>query len=366
MPARTRSPLRSAFLRDFHAAGHLETFLVAAVSAVLVTRLFLHLLGYPRIEGDVLHIAHLLWGGVGMLAAFVFALSFRGRAADRLAAALGGLGFGLFVDEVGKFVTRDHDYFYQPAVALIYVAFVAIFLARHAVRAGRAYTPTEYLVNALGETEELALRDMDPGERRRALEWLDRADPDHPLVPALRAALTDVPLVEAPGPSPFARAKAAARRLYRRVARLPGFDTALVLFFVGQLVVKLAWGALLIFVVGLGWERVFDVAFVGASIRRMASLSGLEIAGLVASAVSGGFLAVGVAELRASRLAAYRWFERAILASILLVQPFSFYREQFAALVELAFNLSVLAALRTMVALEEERSGPAGEGPATA
>lgn len=348
---------RPPFPRDFHASGHFEIFIVAAVSAVLATRLFLHLMGYPKIAGETLHIAHLLWGGVFMLAAFVMLLSFIGRAADRMAAAIGGVGLGLFIDEVGKFVTHDHDYFYQPAVALIYVAFVAVFLTHHAIHERRGYTPTEYLVNALREMEELALHDMDPAERKRALAWLRASDPDHPLVPALTAVLESASLVEPPEPSLAGRMRNAARHLYRRVTRLPHFDTALVVFFVGQLVVKLAYGALLIFV-GFGWSEVFDIAFIGESLERMSRLSGLEIAQLAASGVSAGFVAMGILRLRHSRLEAYRWFERAILASILLVQPFSFYREQFAALIELGFNLSVLGSLRTMIAIEEERARP--------
>jgi hypothetical protein len=48
-------------------------------------------------------------------------------------------------------------------------------------------------------------------------------------------------------------------------------------------------------------------------------------------------------------------FERAILVSILLVQVFSFYAEQFAALVELAGNLVLLLLVRSLIRLEEER-----------
>lgn len=358
------SSSRTVFLRDFEAHAHFELFLVSAVSAVLGIRLFLHLSGYPAVGGDTLHVAHILWGGVLMLAAIVVSLSFVGRTPDRIAAVVGGVGFGTFIDEVGKFVTREHDYFYEPAVALIYVSFVLVFLAFRTIHERRAYTDEEHLVNALAELEELALLDLDPEEKRRVLERLDRSDPDHPLVRALRPAVAAIdPHVEI-ARSLRGRARETVRTLYRRMTRLPGFDLALIVFFVGQLAVKVVYGALLIFVVGLGGSEVLDARFVGRAAERMQHLSGLEIAQLAASALSGVFVALGVIRLKRSRFAAYLMFERAVLVSILLVQVFSFYQEQFAALVELVFNLLVLVGLRSMIAIEEERATARAGGAA--
>lgn len=42
---------------------------------------------------------------------------------QRLCALIGGIGFGLFIDELGKFITRDNNYFFQPTIGLIYAVF---------------------------------------------------------------------------------------------------------------------------------------------------------------------------------------------------------------------------------------------------
>jgi hypothetical protein len=347
---------RQVFVRSFEAPDLLELFLVASVSSVLLVRLALHLTGYPSVGGDVLHVAHVLWGGLLMLAALIVALSFLDRPTLRLAAIVGGVGFGLFVDEIGKFVTRSNDYFFQPAVALIYVVFVSLFLVIHTIHRRRTNTTGEYLLNALREVEELARSDLDARERERALEYLSRSDPHHPLVGPLRRTLARIEPIPWGGPPAWRRARSRVREAYRRVASTPGFDAAVIAFFVGQLMLKLAYGAMLIFVVGLGWRQILDVRFLGWVAERMVDLSALEIAQLAASGLAGWFVLMGVLRIRGSRVAAFRMFERAIVTSILLVQAFSFYSDQFAALVELVFNLTILTLIRTAIRVEEARA----------
>ena len=129
--------------RNMEATTLLERFFVSAVVAVLLIRAWLGLTGYPQIGGDGLHIAHMLFGGIGMLIALLASLTFLGRRTRVFAAIVGGAGFGAFIDELGKFITSDNNYFYQPAVALIYVVFVLLFiagerLASDSTHAGRA------------------------------------------------------------------------------------------------------------------------------------------------------------------------------------------------------------------------------------
>ena len=63
-----------------------------------------------------------------MMIALVIALAYINKSSYYLVAVLGGLGFGAFIDELGKFITGDNDYFYRPTVALIYIVFVLIYL----------------------------------------------------------------------------------------------------------------------------------------------------------------------------------------------------------------------------------------------
>jgi hypothetical protein len=85
----------------------LDTMLVCAVATILIVRTQLWLTNYPQLGGRGLHIAHLLWGGLLMLVALVILLGFVSPSARQVAAVVGGVGLGLFTDELGKFVTAD-------------------------------------------------------------------------------------------------------------------------------------------------------------------------------------------------------------------------------------------------------------------
>src|SRR5256884_7206172 len=105
-----------------------DAFFVAAVSSILLIRIYLEAAGYPQLGGEGLHIAHVLWGGLGMLIAIVLLLVFLASTTRHVAAVVGGFGFGAFIDELGKFLTSDNNYFFKPTAALVYVEFVALFL----------------------------------------------------------------------------------------------------------------------------------------------------------------------------------------------------------------------------------------------
>ncbi len=345
---------RARFLvRNFEAGAAVETFLIAAIASIFVIRLFLRLTNYPQLGGSGLHIAHMLWGGLLMLAAIIILLSFLGRTAATLGSLLGGIGFGMFIDEVGKFVTSDNNYFFKPAVALIYLIFVLLFLILRALHARREFTDHEYLVNALRAMEEVALRDLDEEEQRRALNYLEQSDARLPLVNALKDALAHTDLRAGVQLSLFTRVKTLIIDFYQHVARWRWFGLAVISFFIGQLIVKIIYVFVLIFIVGLRREQILNYRVIGLIAGQIRHLSFLDWAEIASSLLSGFFVLCGVLLVRRARASAYKMFERSILVSILITQVFAFYKEQFSALLGLFFNIAVLLALRFMI--ERER-----------
>ncbi len=130
-----RAPVTSA-----HAGILITVFAAATALTIAATRAFLDLSGYPSIGGSTYHLAHALWGGLLLMVACVLLLAVRGRWVEPSGAVVGGLGAGLFVDEVGKFITRSNDYFFPLAAPIVYICLVV--LAFVAYRAGRAQRRT--------------------------------------------------------------------------------------------------------------------------------------------------------------------------------------------------------------------------------
>lgn len=122
---------KNLFPNNPEGKSYFEIFFISAVSTILITRFYLHLASYPQVGGGGLHIAHMLWGGLLMLTSIFLLFSFTGRFIFFLASLLSGIGFGLFIDELGKFLTSDNNYFFEPTIALIYVIFVILYLFFH-------------------------------------------------------------------------------------------------------------------------------------------------------------------------------------------------------------------------------------------
>jgi hypothetical protein len=338
---------RHMLVLRYDAGGLLEAFLVAAVTALLVVRFILAVSEYPTLGGAHLHISHMLWGGAGMMAAIVMLLVSLSRLSAEIAAVMGGAAFGVFIDELGKVITRNDDYFFRPTIALIYVIFVALVLVFRRLASHGPHSPEASLANALELTKEAVIRDLDVEEKQRALALLARCDQDEPLVGALTAALRRVEPAPEPSPHWVVVARRRLGRFYREVAARPWFGSVVVAAFVVASLVSFIEGVL----------RVAELAEAPDVSLHTVTHSALQFAragSLAASLGVGALVVVGIVVLRRSRLAAYRWFLRAALLSIFIGQVFAFYLEQLEALIGLAVSITIWATLRYTIHEEED------------
>jgi len=340
-----RLPRHAYPARSVEASKLLERFFVSAVVAVLLIRAWLSLTGYPQIGGRGLHIAHMLFGGMGMLVALLASLTFLGRRTRGFVAIVGGAGFGAFIDELGKFITSDNNYFYQPAVALIYVVFVLLFIAGERLARDSLLTPEERLVQALDVITSATIEGYPKRELEQASQLLTASDPKNPLVPALEHALAKI----AATPEP---AENLAEREAQRMARSYTW------------LVAQRWFLTLVLVIA-GIATLANLRSLAATIlanpqdRRLHIYinSTAELL-LIATIIASALLVIGLMHLRGPLLAAFQWLRRSVLVSLLVVQPLAFYEQQWTALVGLALNLVLLSALEFGIRRE---SAPAGQ-----
>ncbi|MFA6519072.1 MAG: hypothetical protein WCV93_05525 [Candidatus Shapirobacteria bacterium] len=115
------------FVKRGDADERVLAMLMAGVMTVLGIRLFLKLTNDFSIALGQWHIAHVLFGGIMMIMAMMVEISWYGSQIKRWSTILFGVGIGFFIDEIGKFITRDNDYFFQPAAMIIYIFFVIVF-----------------------------------------------------------------------------------------------------------------------------------------------------------------------------------------------------------------------------------------------
>ena len=157
------------------AERYLLTMLVCFGLSVALTRGFLELSGYPQLGNSELHIAHVLWGGLLLFAAVLVLLMFANPWVYQLGAVLGGVGVGLFIDEVGKFITQSNDYFYPWAAPIIYAFFLLTVLIYMRVNRRRPDDPRSAMYHALDVLSEILDRDLEPGEKGELMHHLQAA-----------------------------------------------------------------------------------------------------------------------------------------------------------------------------------------------
>jgi len=162
-------------IRRESAERYLSVVLLSFAASVSITRLFLSLTGYPQIGGGDLHIAHALWGGLLLFIAALLPIIIANRWVYTATASLAGTGVGLFIDEVGKFITQRNDYFYPAAAPVIYTFFLLTILLLLNIRRFTDTVPNVELHQSIDQIQDMVIGPAKPQEHgllKKRLEHL--------------------------------------------------------------------------------------------------------------------------------------------------------------------------------------------------
>ena len=217
------------------AERYLRLTLLAFAVSVVLTRLLLWLSGYPKVGSGPYHIAHLLWGGLLLFVAALLPLTIANRWVYTAGGVLGGLGVGLFIDEVGKFITSNNDYFFPAAAPIIYAFFLLTTLVYLRVSRPPSGDSRAELYRIFDDMSEVLDHDLDPQEQAdleaRLKLVAQRQDP--PEFARLAEVLlnfvhSNAALVERPVPGPIHRFLARVEALENRFFDRQRFKTMII------------------------------------------------------------------------------------------------------------------------------------------
>lgn len=320
------------FIKNIDAADYLENFLISAVTSILIIRTFLALTNYPQVGGGTLHISHMLWGGFLMTVSIIGLLVFLNREIKTIAATLGGIGFGIFIDELGKFITNDNNYFFQPTIAIIYVIFIIVYLLYKFLDNPQKITEKEYAVNALEMIKEAVLHDFDPEEKRKALDFLKKSDPDDPVIKVLNETIIQIDALPLKKMRLIIKLRNKIRHYYIKLIKSRRFASFIIIFSI--------------------IASIFNIIVVAIKTIPDRSLSHLGI--LFSSSASGLLVVLGIYFMtRGKRLAAYEMFKIAVLISIFLTQFFLFFEERLSAITRFAISIVIWSVLQNLIYQEK-------------
>ena len=338
------------FIRYIDYEDLFENFIVSGVVAILVVRFYLTLAHFPQLGKGGLHIAHMLWGGLLMTLSMLILFTFLTKASRYLASVLGGIGFGIFIDEIGKFVTSDNNYFFQPTFLLIYLIFIFIYVLMKTFGKMQQITSEEYVINSIDLMKEAVINDLDEREKEIAIQYLKKSNIHTSLTQTLEKMYRQSHALPNAGLSLPRRTAQYAQTKYVQFIQRRWFKRVLFGFFVIQSLLSVL--AAVLYMAGV------DVALLDFDgIQKTAWSELYNFLHVGSSGIAGVAVLAGVAFFSRSRLRAYQFFKYSTLISIFLVQIFAFYLNPLGAFTNLLWSLGILVAINFMIEQEKLKRG---------
>ncbi len=337
------------FVKRSSASDLLLLFLVTAITSVLLTRFYLYLFHYPQLGTGSTHIAHVLFGGLYLLTAILILLIFQGRRARQLGAAVGGFGFGLFIDEIGKFITSNNDYFFQPAPMLIYLTFVVLFFIYHSLDKYIPRTPKELYYELLEYLENIAEEKLTIHTQKHITAVSKKLAKTHaPLYQQFAQSMTETLSLlptEPPTRNKYVQKIHSSWKWLENFTteRKPVFYFLLFIFFLYVINVLTST----YFFMTIIWHHQFNQVKFGVDNRFELGMIAMQFVTQFASALFmlRGFFAL----ITRHRRHALTFFQTGLGLNILLVQIVNFYFKQFSASVEMLFILVMFLIIHGMI-----------------
>ena len=330
---------------------HLTVLVVAFVVTVTVTRIFLAATGYPRIGGTTFHLAHALWGGLLLTVAVVAMLAWANRWALQFGALVAGVGVGLFMDEVGKFITTSNDYFFPLAAPIVYVAMVLLAWIAYRSRRRHELTDRERLYDVLDGLQDLADGRLDTDRRAEIIGHLGhlRDEWDRPELRELSARLeafllSPVVTVLPPRPGPLERLHDRLLRLEERLVPEARYHRLISLLLVaGTAFFTLGIALAVLVLVHPGRvDPPLEETVAGAHLDPTV-VTVVGIVRLVATVLTWAlYLTAAISWFRGARLHAVRLVVASQLISLSLIDVLESYVDQFGVLQQSVFELVLL------------------------
>jgi hypothetical protein len=328
--------------------------LVAFALTVILLRLILKLTGYAQIGNDTVHIAHVLWGGLGLFAGALVLLVFANRWALYVGAVLCGGGVGLFIDEVGKFITQSNNYFTPAAAPIIYALFLATVLVYLRVRRppgrdvrGEMYRAFEQMSGVLDH--ELRRHDLNVLVRRLEVVGTSAADPATREL--ARAMLSYVegerPRCVEPQPGrtqrAFQRVRAWARQVFTR-SRLRAFFLVVLLVVGVYSVLDMALLAFLAVAPSSGATDSLRSLISPGELAALGDKIWFSVRAVLEGSAGLGMLAGGVLIALRREWRGLSYAVAALIVDLTVVNLLVFYQDQYKALAGIAIDYILLGA----------------------
>jgi hypothetical protein len=335
-------PKASRWARVANSSVLTDAFLVCAVSTIVVTRSYLAATGYPQVGGNGLHISHMLWGGLLMLIALLVAALFIGRGNRLPVAVVGGVGFGLFVDEIGKFITSDNDYFFKPTFALVYIVLVGIYFLTKVLVAPRPLKPHELVLNATDFLQEAASGRLTQRQKVTGLYRLQTAD-GTPLAAQIRDLLRRIePVPHSTSPLET------VRTWYEDQRESGGLRKGITAWFALQIALLVGEVAIVTLFVHGAWTSGRQDAFgrLAGDTLGLSAIMAITAATVAASIV---LTIIAIVRLKSGLHHAYRAFENSLLLSIFATQVLAFFQSWVVAILALGFAVPAWVILRVFI-----------------